>query len=80
MASRVVEWHVFTQWYCCPGCRQLWTFLGQDLVALERRTALGPACPSEGVTSQYCVRCEKPHGASVVYRNDRPFTGRGMTQ
>jgi hypothetical protein len=80
MASRVAEWHVYTQWHCCPECRQLWTFHGKDLVALDRSDALGPACPSEDVTSQYCLLCKGPTGAIIDRSKGRSLDRRGMIQ
>ena len=78
MARRVIEWHVYTQWYCCPGCRQLWTFHGKELMALERSAALGPACPSEDVTSRYCLLCNAPSGPSIGRPSGLALGRRGM--
>jgi hypothetical protein len=71
MARRVVEWHVYSQWYCCPGCRQLWTIHGRELVALERSTALGPAYPSDDITCRYCLLCKAIARPTVGRSNDQ---------
>lgn len=57
MALKDTEWPVYTQWYCCPGCRRLWTYQEKDMVALDARLALGPASPSESVPARVCLAC-----------------------
>ncbi|MEW6545070.1 MAG: hypothetical protein AB1411_15860 [Nitrospirota bacterium] len=58
MATRDREWPAYTQWYCCPVCRRLWTSQGTDVVALDQCHALGPAYPTDGVPAKLCTVCE----------------------
>lgn len=57
MATHDPDWPGYTQWYCCPRCRRLWTYQGKELVALDHTFALAPARPSEGVPSRPCAAC-----------------------
>ncbi len=58
MAVRDREWPGYTAWFCCSTCGRLWTFQGNDVVALDPKFVLGPAKPSEGVTCRTCAVCE----------------------
>jgi hypothetical protein len=57
MANRDREWPGNTQWYCCAKCHRLWTYQGQEVVALDSRYALAPARPSDGVPIRTCTAC-----------------------
>lgn len=59
MAMRARDWPGYTQWYCCPQCRRLWTFHDNGAVALEREAGLGPAHPSEGIPARTCSSCKR---------------------
>ncbi len=66
MAIRDREWPVLTQWFCCTGCRRIWTYQGNDLVVLDRKYALGPASPSPGVPERTCSVCAGEHPLSLI--------------
>ena len=58
MAIRDREWPGYTTWFCCGKCGRLWTFQGNDVVALDPSYALGPAQVSDGVLGRTCAICE----------------------
>jgi len=60
MATADREWPGYTQWYCCPQCRRLWTYQGKDkeMVALDHKFAIAPAVPSKDVPARLCIACE----------------------
>lgn len=60
------EWPGYTQWYCCPFCNRLWTHQEKEVVAVDRKFALGPAKPTEGVPGQTCVVCQGERAVSVA--------------
>lgn len=66
MAVRDREWPGYTMWFCCPTCGRLWTFQGNDVVALDPKFALGPAKPSEGIMCQTCAVCEGTQSAPAA--------------
>jgi len=53
-------------WFCCPTCGRLWTHQGPDVVALDPKSALGPARVSDGTPSQMCSICEGSRSAPVA--------------
>ena len=58
MGTRDKDWPGFTQWFCCPTCRRLWTHQGKDIVALDPKLALSSASPTDGVPARACPICE----------------------
>ena len=58
MAVRDRDWPGYTLWYCCRECGRLWTYQGNDVVALDPSFALGPAQVSDGVLGRTCAICE----------------------
>jgi len=58
MAMRDRDWPGYTMWFCCDSCGRLWTFQGEDVVALDPQFALGPASPSENTPHRTCAICE----------------------
>ncbi|HZS12511.1 MAG TPA: hypothetical protein VFA38_09680 [Nitrospirales bacterium] len=66
MATRDRDWPGFTQWFCCPTCRRLWTSQGKDIVALDPKLALAPAIPSPGVPARLCSICEGGEQSAVA--------------
>ncbi len=57
MAVRDHEWPGYTQWYCCPLCRRLWTHQDHEMVVLDAQFALGPAHATSGVPARSCLLC-----------------------
>ena len=66
MAIRDREWPGYTIWYCCKECGRLWTFQGNDVVALDPSFALGPAFASEEVPGRTCAICEGTRNAPAA--------------
>ena len=58
MAVRDRDWPGYTRWYCCQECGRLWTFQGDDVVALDPTCVLGPAKVGDGVSSRTCTICD----------------------
>jgi hypothetical protein len=66
MATYDRDWPGYTQWYCCPECRRLWTYQGKELVALDHTFALAPAHSSDGIPSRLCTACDGDQSTSSV--------------
>ncbi len=66
MAVRDREWPGYTVWFACPECGRLWTYQGNDVVALDPKFALGPALPSSDMISHTCAICEGTKNAPAA--------------
>ena len=66
MATRDRDWPGIRFGFFVQGCERLWTYQGENVVALDRQLALGPASASEGIHSQTCVNCDGSKDASAA--------------
>ncbi len=58
MAVRDRDWPGYTRWFCCQECGRLWTFQGNEVVALDPNGALGPALVGDGISCRTCTICD----------------------
>jgi len=66
MASRDRDWPGYTRWFCCGECGRLWTYQGEEVVALDPHFALGPALPSDYTPGRTCAICEGSRQAPAI--------------
>ena len=66
MGTRDRDWPGYTMWFCCPRCRRLCTYQGEEVVALDPKFAFGPAQSSESIVSQVCSICEGRRNAPAA--------------
>ncbi len=66
MALRDRDWPAYTQWFCCLACNRLWTYQGNEVIALAENYTLGPAMPSEGVPERTCFLCDGVGSTSLL--------------
>ena len=58
MARRDRDWPGYSQWFCCLACNRLWTYQGNEVIALAENYTLGPVMPSPDVPERTCFPCD----------------------